>query len=211
MSLLNHRVRGFRLVDVIALGLLVLLIMSVYLAKTMAGRERAEIASVERQIAAERAQIRLLEAEPSDQRGAIENVLGNYGQCLRLLGRVPESLAAYERAAALRYAVSGANSPLTAGADNNLGSVGGLNVLPGGITFGGGQLMVTENVTSNRALTMTAEGSIYVAAGKTYEPVVYDGAGHGFMRAGEAPDANDANKKAREEAWKRWKELLAKL
>jgi len=24
-------------------------------------------------------------------------------------------------------------------------------------------------------------------AGKTYEPVVYDGAGHGFMRAGEAP------------------------
>jgi len=34
------------------------------------------------------------------------------------------------------------------------------------------------------------------AAGKTFEPVVYDGAGHGFMRAGEAPDANDANKKA---------------
>jgi carboxymethylenebutenolidase len=35
------------------------------------------------------------------------------------------------------------------------------------------------------------------AAGKTFEPVVYDGAGHGFMRAGEAPDANDANRKAR--------------
>ncbi len=66
--------------------------------------------------------IRLLEAEPSDQRGAIANVLGNYGQCLRLLGRVPESLAAYERAAALRYAVSGADSPLTASADNNLGT-----------------------------------------------------------------------------------------
>jgi carboxymethylenebutenolidase len=48
-------------------------------------------------------------------------------------------------------------------------------------------------------------------AGKTYEPVKYDGAGHGFMRAGEAPDANDANKKAREEAWVRWKELLKKL
>src|ERR1700681_4889435 len=29
------------------------------------------------------------------------------------------------------------------------------------------------------------------AAGKPYEPVTYDGAGHGFMRAGEAPDAND--------------------
>jgi carboxymethylenebutenolidase len=47
------------------------------------------------------------------------------------------------------------------------------------------------------------------AAGKTYDPVTYDGAGHGFMRAGEAPDASDANKKAREDAWKRWKILLA--
>src|ERR1700691_1500070 len=33
------------------------------------------------------------------------------------------------------------------------------------------------------------------AAGKTYDPVTYDGAGHGFMRAGEAPDASDANQK----------------
>jgi len=48
------------------------------------------------------------------------------------------------------------------------------------------------------------------AAGKTYEPVTYDGAGHGFMRAGEAPDASDANKKARTDAWARWKTLLAK-
>jgi carboxymethylenebutenolidase len=48
------------------------------------------------------------------------------------------------------------------------------------------------------------------AAGKTYEPVTYDGAGHGFMRAGEAPDASEANRKARTDAWARWKELLAK-
>jgi carboxymethylenebutenolidase len=48
-------------------------------------------------------------------------------------------------------------------------------------------------------------------AGKTYEPVTYEGAGHGFMRAGEAPDANEANKKAREEGWKRWKDLLKKI
>jgi carboxymethylenebutenolidase len=48
------------------------------------------------------------------------------------------------------------------------------------------------------------------AAGKSYEPVTYDGAGHGFMRAGEAPDANDANKKARADAWVRWKNLLVK-
>jgi len=48
-------------------------------------------------------------------------------------------------------------------------------------------------------------------AGKTYEPVTYEGAGHGFMRAGEAPDASEANKKARDEAWKRWKDLLKKI
>jgi carboxymethylenebutenolidase len=49
-------------------------------------------------------------------------------------------------------------------------------------------------------------------AGKTYEPVTYEGAGHGFMRAGEDPtDTNAANKKARDEAWIRWKVLLRKL
>ena len=47
------------------------------------------------------------------------------------------------------------------------------------------------------------------AAGKTYDPVTYEGAGHGFMRAGEAPDASEANKKAREDSWKRWKTFLA--
>jgi hypothetical protein len=31
------------------------------------------------------------------------------------------------------------------------------------------------------------------------------------MRTGEAPDANDANKKARAEAWKRWIDLLQQL
>lgn len=58
-------------------------------------------------------------------------------------------------------------------------------------------------------------------AGKTYEPVTYEGAGHGFMRGGEDPTApettpeqkamKEANKKARGEAWTRWKELLKKL
>src|SRR6202140_5675562 len=45
------------------------------------------------------------------------------------------------------------------------------------------------------------------AAGKAFEPITYDSAGHGFMRAGEAPDAKDADKKARTEAWERWKSL----
>jgi carboxymethylenebutenolidase len=47
-------------------------------------------------------------------------------------------------------------------------------------------------------------------AGKTYEPVIYEGAGHGFLRAGEAPDASEANRKGREAAWKRFKESLKK-
>jgi carboxymethylenebutenolidase len=38
--------------------------------------------------------------------------------------------------------------------------------------------------------------------------VVYDGAGHGFMRAGEDPAGNEANQKARADAWVRWKQLL---
>ena len=71
---------------------------------------------------------------------------------------------------------------------------------------------------------------------KPYEPVIYAGAGHGFMRAGEAPapaapaatgnadadkaamdkytkdlTAYKANKKARDDAWVRWKAILAKL
>lgn len=49
------------------------------------------------------------------------------------------------------------------------------------------------------------------AGGKSYEPVTYPGAGHGFMRAGEDPAGNEANKKAREEGWKRVLEALKKL
>jgi carboxymethylenebutenolidase len=49
------------------------------------------------------------------------------------------------------------------------------------------------------------------AAGKKYEPVIYGGAGHGFMRAGEDPSGNAANKKAREEAWQRVKDILKKI
>ena len=48
-------------------------------------------------------------------------------------------------------------------------------------------------------------------AGKTYEPFTYEGAGHGFMRAGEAPDASNPNATARTQAWKRWKNLLGRL
>jgi carboxymethylenebutenolidase len=49
------------------------------------------------------------------------------------------------------------------------------------------------------------------AAGKKYEPVIYKGATHGFMREGEMPNSGEANKKARQDAWARWKILLKKL
>jgi carboxymethylenebutenolidase len=48
-------------------------------------------------------------------------------------------------------------------------------------------------------------------AGKVFEPVIYEGAGHGFMRAGEDPKGLVANQKARLEAWERWKTILKKL
>lgn len=42
------------------------------------------------------------------------------------------------------------------------------------------------------------------AAGKIYEPVTYEGAGHGFMRAGEDPgNKNPANTTARTQAFSR--------
>jgi carboxymethylenebutenolidase len=69
--------------------------------------------------------------------------------------------------------------------------------------YGGKDARVTATVPQTEELMKKA--------GKVYEPVVYEGAGHGFMRAGEAPNASPANKKARDEAWQRWKELLRKV
>lgn len=80
MSLLDRKIRGFRLVDLAALGLLAVLILSLYLAKTMAGRERAQIATVERQIAEEKERVRLLQAEVAhlEQPARIEHLSEAY-------------------------------------------------------------------------------------------------------------------------------------
>ena len=48
-------------------------------------------------------------------------------------------------------------------------------------------------------------------AGKTFEPVTYTKAAHAFMRLGETAKPGDPNRKARDEAWKRWMDLLKKL
>lgn len=47
------------------------------------------------------------------------------------------------------------------------------------------------------------------AAGKVYEPVVYPGAGHGFMRAGEAPGADAANASAQKAAFQQFMMQMA--
>jgi carboxymethylenebutenolidase len=78
--------------------------------------------------------------------------------------------------------------------------------------------------------TIPASTDAMRAAGKKYDPVTYDGAGHGFMRAGEDPantaaiqdtgtdpdvqkkhDMAVANKKAHDEGWDRWMKLLKDL
>jgi carboxymethylenebutenolidase len=69
--------------------------------------------------------------------------------------------------------------------------------------YAGNDARITANVPKTIELMKSA--------GKAFEPVIYEGAGHGFMRAGEAPDASAANKKAHDEGWKRLKELLGKI
>ena len=44
--------------------------------------------------------------------------------------------------------------------------------------------------------------------GKHYDPEIYPGAGHAFMRLAEEPDPSEANRKAHDEAWSRWLTLL---
>lgn len=69
--------------------------------------------------------------------------------------------------------------------------------------YGGNDARVTSTVKETEARMK--------AAGKRFEPVVYEGAGHGFMRAGEAPDASAEDKKAHDESWRRWKEELGRV
>jgi carboxymethylenebutenolidase len=60
--------------------------------------------------------------------------------------------------------------------------------------------------------TIPATTEAMKTAGKKYDPVTYEGAGHGFMRAGEDPaNTNPANKTARDQAFERLTSLLKSL
>ncbi len=57
--------------------------------------------------------------------------------------------------------------------------------------------------------TVPATTGLMKTAGKTYDPVIYEGAGHGFMRDGEDPASkNPANKAAHDAGWTRMLAML---
>jgi len=62
-GLFTRRIRGIRLVNLWGGLVLLVVVVGLYLVKTLAGGERADIASTEVQIAGEQRRIRLLQAE----------------------------------------------------------------------------------------------------------------------------------------------------
>ena len=69
--------------------------------------------------------------------------------------------------------------------------------------YGGNDARVNATLPKSEALMKKL--------GKKYEPIVYEGAGHGFMRAGEDPAGSPENKKAREAGWQRIRQILKSL
>lgn len=61
--LFDRRYRGFRLVELVAVGVLCVLVLGVYAFKADAGRESARIADVDRQVQEETRRVRLLKAD----------------------------------------------------------------------------------------------------------------------------------------------------
>lgn len=86
-ALFTRRVRGVRLVNLWAAGVLLVLVVGLYLTKTLAGGQRADIARTETEITDEQRQIRLLQAEVAylEQPTRIERLSEQY------LGLAPET------------------------------------------------------------------------------------------------------------------------
>jgi cell division protein FtsL len=80
LSLLDRRYRGFRLIEVGGLGVLLVLALVVYLAKTHAGGERADIDHIQAQIDDEQTRVTLLKAEVAklEQPERLETLSGRY-------------------------------------------------------------------------------------------------------------------------------------
>ncbi len=58
--------------------------------------------------------------------------------------------------------------------------------------------------------TIESTKAAAASAGITYEPVIYSGVGHGFLRRGMAAEASEVQKTVTREAWERWVNLLNK-
>ena len=80
LSLLDRRYRGFRVIEIGGLCLLLVLALVVYLAKTHAGGERADIDHIQAQIDDEQARVTLLRAEVAklEQPERLEVLSGKY-------------------------------------------------------------------------------------------------------------------------------------
>jgi cell division protein FtsL len=80
LSLLDRRYRGFRVIEIGGLGVLLVLALVVYLAKTHAGGERADIDRIQMQIDDEQARVTLLRAEVAklEQPERLEVLSGKY-------------------------------------------------------------------------------------------------------------------------------------
>lgn len=60
------------------------------------------------------------------------------------------------------------------------------------------------------SLTVPGTRTLMAALHKRYHADIYQGAGHGFMRAGEQPDPTPANQTARNAAWKQIRRILGR-
>jgi cell division protein FtsL len=76
----ERRIRGFRIVELGGLSVLLVLVLTVYLSKAGAGGERADIDHVQQQIYDEQTRIRLLQAEVAnlEQPERLEALSGQY-------------------------------------------------------------------------------------------------------------------------------------
>jgi carboxymethylenebutenolidase len=68
--------------------------------------------------------------------------------------------------------------------------------------YGGADARVNQTIAPTSGLMLDL--------GKTYEPVVYEGAGHGFMRRGVSEDPSLPDAAAADAAWGRWLQLLSR-
>ena len=100
-TLFTRRVRGIRLVNLWGAGLLLVLVIGLYLVKTFASGERADIASTEIQIADEQRKIRLLHAELAylEQPGRIERLSSQYLGMQPISGKHETSVDSLEQIA----------------------------------------------------------------------------------------------------------------